>query len=126
MEFLGASYSVNQRKLQTEYLKPRRGAHLVLYHLGKESLLIKKSLRAGVYFFDGRKLTYRRADHNFAKLGKDEFILTDGVPLKGECIPPGFSLCRIVTKNSVLDKSLKRLNPWARSLVKVLRTKFRL
>jgi len=126
MGFLKASYSVNQKRIQTQYLRPRRGAHLVLHYLGRKPAYVTKGLKAGVYFFNGRKLIYRRADHNFSKLNKDEIIITDGVPAKGTYLKPGFTLCRIITKNSVLDKSLKCLNPWARQLVKILRAKVEL
>ncbi len=123
MEFYKASYTVNYRRIQKQYLTPRRGAQLIVYYSGKRATQLSKGLKAGVYFFDGRRLIYRRAEHNFAKLSKNELIITDGAPIKGTYIKPGFTLCRIVTKNSVLEKSLKRLNPWARQLVRALRAR---
>lgn len=126
MEFLGASYSVDYKRMQKKYLEPQKGAQLVLYYLGEKPAIVRKGLKAGTYFFDGQKLVYRRAEHSFSKLAQNEFILTDGAPSRGTVLKPGFTLCQVVTKNSVVDKTLKRLNPWAYRLVKVLKTKIKI
>jgi predicted ATP-grasp superfamily ATP-dependent carboligase len=125
LEFLGATYKVDYEKIQKQYLNHKfNGSHLIISNLKKEKVVFKPNLKAGTYSFSGQEIKFERAEHDFASLLKNEFILTDGIPQNERQVRVWMRLCRIITREKVLASDFKTLNPWAQNLVRELRKKF--
>lgn len=125
LEFLNATYKVDYKKIQNQYLNHKiNGSHLIINNLEQNKCIFKPNLKAGTYSFDGQQIKFERAEHDFAGLGKNEFILTDGIPENQRSVRVWMRLCRIITRETVLDSDLKTLNPWAQNLIRKLRNNF--
>lgn len=111
LEFLDAKYSVDINKLNTKIRKEKKGAHIILRNKFKRDVIIKKSLKSGVYVFENDKLIFVKNGYclQHIKNKQKEFVIT-AVPNKGKIFEPDSQLIRIHTYSKVLDKNSRFLS----------------
>jgi predicted ATP-grasp superfamily ATP-dependent carboligase len=92
------------------------GAQMILHNLSGHWARNYQQLKAGVYKIKNNKLVHLRAGYDLKHLqGKEEFLITEGVPLRKSHFSPNRRLCRILTLNKVLEAP-RQLTPWARQV----------
>lgn len=110
-EFFNLNYKINVRKINKMYQKPIMGSHLVLSNIGNKPVIVKKSLKSGLYHFNpiNKKITFRKKAifYNSIKDSND-FILIDGLPKKIDIIQTHDNLariCHVLFKTNILSQN---------------------
>ena len=105
LEHLGVDYEVDLEAVQRLYWRRKEGAHLVLSNRTNRRLRVKGQVRAGVWRFEKGRIEFVREGFEVGDI-KDperEFVLTDGVPLKGGVVRPRLRCGKMVFKRRVLE-----------------------
>jgi len=124
LEFLNADYQLDVQAVNQAMRKRRRGAQMLLHNLEDQWVETTVEIKPGVYRLGDNKIEFLRTGYQFSHLKNDnEFLVTEGVPIKGSYFSPNRRLVRILTLRSVLVKHLN-LNPWAEKVVKLTYNSF--
>jgi len=108
LEFLKINYKVNFNKIQKNYKKPKKGAQLILTNKKDNKVKIINSPKAGIYKFDKNIISWQRPGFNIQQLkNKNEFCLTDRIPVSGTILKPNQRLARILFKKQIAATSNK-------------------
>lgn len=100
-------------KITRQIAKRKKGGQIILNNRLEGELIIKKSLKPGVYNFAKSKLNYLRPGYLMSELkNEDEFILTDGLLSAGVAIKEYRKICRLLTLAQILDDDKISLNTW--------------
>ncbi|MFP4616855.1 MAG: ATP-grasp domain-containing protein [Candidatus Paceibacterota bacterium] len=126
LEFLNVDYEIDLDDINRQIRQEKTGAQMILHNLTQKWARNHYELKAGVYRLEGEKLRYLRPGYDLKHLeDKGEFILADGVPLKGSHFSPNRRICRILTLDQVLDDTnYKQLNPWAKKVTETVYQNF--
>ncbi|MFW5884915.1 MAG: ATP-grasp domain-containing protein [Patescibacteria group bacterium] len=119
LECLDIEYSIKDRKA-CEGREGYKGSHLLLFNFLGKDIIFNKSLRAGVYKIEKEgKLCFLRSGFELSDIvnSKEEFILTDGVPVEGWFVKKNKKLLKIMAKRSISTEKGKKLNHWGERVV---------
>jgi len=126
-EFLKLDYTFNFEEVQRQWRESKTGAQLILHNQTRHWIKINGDLAAGVYEFRNHRLHWLR--NGFAmqdiKNGNTEFVLTDGVPMRGRIYKPGERLGRILFKRSIALNH-QRLKEQEQEIVKNIYEKYKI
>jgi len=112
LEFLGVPYEMDFEEVQEGYWQVKQGAQLVLHNLKRAWVEVEGEVMAGVYSFNGEGIKYEREGCDYGDLRSDnEFVLTDGVPARGEKLKPGARIGRAIFKRPVMVENKEELQP---------------
>ena len=120
LEHLDADYELDAAKVNYLMRQPKKGAHMLMHNLTECWAKNYGVVKPGAYRLDHGKLKYLRKGYKLQHLKeRNEFMITEGVPLRKSHFSPNRRLCRILT----LDKALashKELTPWAYQIIDVV------
>jgi hypothetical protein len=112
-EWLDLNYQVNLAQIQEQYRQPKLGAHLVLHNQEKKWVKVSGEVKGGVYQFKEGQLNWLRSGFAFQDIEKkEEFVLCDRAPRKGDILKPGDRLVRVLFKDKIAA-ACNQLNDWA-------------
>lgn len=117
LDYLNIPYKINGASL---YRKGslRHGAHLILHNPEKCSIKCFNDLKGGVYNMEKRCLRYLREGIELGDLkAKNEFIITEGGPIKGKEYKRGRRLLRLITSQAISKNHGSTLNQWGKEIV---------
>lgn len=124
LEFLGIDYELDVEAVKAAMRVRRLGAQMLLHNLEQAWAETTKQIRPGVYRLRRGKLKYLRRGYKLSHLRKKyEFLITEGVPVKGSFFSPNRRLVRILCLRGVLKEG-KELTPWARKVAKIVYNSF--
>ncbi|MDD3487616.1 MAG: hypothetical protein PHF35_04570 [Candidatus Moranbacteria bacterium] len=120
LESLGNSdYILDTEALNSLLAKPKIGAHLNLYSKHPGFSVISGNIRPGIYKINQKTETvsFLREGIFFEDLKRDnEILVTSGVPKKGQVYGKNKNLCKIVSRNTFLDKN-GELNKFSKTMI---------
>ncbi len=121
LEFLGIPYEVDVEAINRSYQSKKRGSHLVLYNRDRKNWVKAwGNLQAGVYRLENGKLKFLREGFSvFDIKNQSEFVLTDGVPKKGDLVKPGLRCGKLIFNKSILG-SKGRLTPEVKEIIRLV------
>ncbi len=121
LEFLGSDYQIDADEISKKSATDLAGAHFHLYNLHNEPVIVDRQIKPGIYRLDNQqKLNWLRDGFDLSHLQHEtEFIVTDGVPIKGAVFPPKARILRILTKRAVLEDN--KMSAWALTIIKNVR-----
>ena len=126
LEFLGISYKIKNVSTYKKELN-RQGSHLLLFNPFKFDVVCGKEIKGGVYDLTKEKLKFVRYGVELSDIKKkNEFILTDGVPVKNLVYAKNRKILRIIAKQSISKNQGKELNGWAKNVVDIVYKEFEL
>ena len=127
LEFLDINYTMDFAAVDRSLKAQKEGAHLVLHNKDPERWAeVKGDLKAGVYKLSSKfKVKSEKFGVEWVREGvtpldiqhPDEFVLTDGVPRRGDLVKPHLRCGKLVFGRTILDGTHNRLNEWARTIV---------
>ncbi len=118
LEHLNINYQMDFKKIDQQYKQPKQGAHLILYNQTDDYLKVGQGIRAGVYKINS-KVKFIRPGFAFEDIqGKDEFVITDGAPRRGDIIRPGLRILKILFPHSILAVDAKSIDERTKQIVK--------
>lgn len=118
LEFLKIPYSIKNKSVYKKDCR-HRGAHLIIFNPLKRKIKFKKDIQGGVYKISHGSLAFVREGVEMEDLKKDnEFILTDGVPVKGFSYGKNRKILRIITKRSIAKNGGEALNKWGKNIAR--------
>lgn len=124
LEFLGIDYELDVKTVNQQMRVRRLGSQMLLHNLEVRWAETTKEIRPGVYRLKKAGIEFLRPGYKFSHLEKKkEFLVTEGVPLKGSYFSPNRRLVRILTLRGVLADG-KNLNPWAKKVARVVYKSF--
>lgn len=113
LEFLDIDYQMDIEAVNKTIQKERIGSQMFLHNLTTKWSKNHKQIKPGVYKLSKDRIKYLRPGYDLKHLKeKEEFLITESVPLKKSHFSPNRRICRILSLNQVLDIS-NQLNPWA-------------
>ncbi|MEA1926102.1 MAG: ATP-grasp domain-containing protein [Patescibacteria group bacterium] len=116
LEFLKIPYSIKNKSVYKKDRK-RAGTHLIIFNPLKRKIRFKKDIPGGVYKISNGSLIFVRKGVEMEDLRRDnEFILTDGVPVKGFSYSKNRKILRIITKRSIATNGGGALNKRGRNI----------
>ena len=100
--------------------KPLNVSQILLHNVGGRPLTLHHNLMPGKYLYENDELQYVGPAQNLSDTTRyDEIVITGEIPVDETIVPPiSDELCKILTYEKVLDKTGKRLTPWAQALAK--------
>lgn len=117
LEHLGEDYDVDVEKISAMYKRNFNGSQIILSI--KDDNWVKNSgeLKAGVYKYTNGEIAFKQDSFDLRDIeNENEFMLTDGVPLKNTKFKPKARIMRVVFKRSIL-KSQGELYPEIKELI---------
>ena len=113
LEFLGHNYRIDVNQVNEQMRRQKPGSQMICHNLLYHWAHNERELAAGVYcFFDG-KFAYQRPGYHYKHLqNNDEFLITDGVPVRNSKLTPNQRLLRILSLRGVIDLKNYKLNQW--------------
>lgn len=120
LEFLGIEYDIKNEEVYRKD-QQREGAHLILFNQWGRNVEFKKSLKGGVYCIEGGRLNFLRDGFEIEDI-KDvqkEFVLIDGVPIKGRSYMKNRKILRFIFNRQIADSSVKKLLPEISEFVEI-------
>lgn len=126
LEYLNADYELDVVAINKLLQQPKKGAHLFLHNLTERWAYNFGVLKPGVYTLVKNRPQFQRSGYKLQDLqASEEFLITEGVPTYKNYFSPNRRLCRILTKDAVLEKP-GSLNPWARQVVGAVYKEFKI
>lgn len=120
LEFLNIPYRTSESSPKKN-ISSTHGCHLILYNQANGPVRVGNELKGGVYTLTNAprpKIKYLRPGFELDDIkNKNEFILTDGVPLKKSVYQKDKKLLRIIAKKSLVKNSGGELNSWGKTVV---------
>jgi len=124
LEFLKMPCQVDQKKVNFLMWQKKEGSQMIL-HNKNEVFTLKKEIFPGIYQLRNEKISYKKEGFELRNIqSKEDFLVTDGIPLCTSNILPYQRICRILCKKGVLDFSRKNLNSKAKDFVLKFKEKF--
>jgi hypothetical protein len=118
LEFLNIPYKIKGENTYRKDL-PRHGAHIILHNPEKYDVVCQNQLQGGVYVLNKNWLRYLRSGVELSDIkNKNEFIITEGGPIKGRAYKRDRRLLRIITKRAISKSEGKQLNDWGKNIIK--------
>ena len=97
---------------------------MLLHNLEKKPAETTQEIRPGVYTLQESEMKFLRSGYKLSHLRNDnEFLVTEGVPIKGSYFSSNRRLVRILSLKQVLRDS-KTLNPWAKKVIRLVYNSF--
>ncbi|MFC1700820.1 ATP-grasp domain-containing protein [Patescibacteria group bacterium] len=126
LEHININYSIDINKINNLMRKKKQGAHMFLHNLTKSWARNHNVVQPGVYILNRNKLEFLRPGYKLQHLkNQEEFLITEGVPIRKSHFSPNRRLCRILTLAPVLEE-YDRLNPWAERVIKTTYKAFKM
>lgn len=120
LEFLDVEYEIDLKKINQQMRVKRKGAQVLLHNLEGKWVESTAEIEPGVYQLKDGKMEFSRTGYKLSHLGTDdEFLVTEGVPIKKSYFCPNRRLCRILTLGKVLE-NYRELNDWAKKIIKAV------
>jgi hypothetical protein len=111
LEFLGTEYKLSLKEMNRNLKKKKKGAQIILRNKFKKNIVIKKTLKPGVYKMEESKLIFIKDGYclQHIKNKKSEFVIT-AIPKKGKVFEKDSQIIRIQTYEKVLEMNNTYLN----------------
>jgi hypothetical protein len=96
------------------------GSQIILFNFLGKDVVFNKDLKAGVYKIEKDEgLSFLRPGFELADIvnPEEEFILTDGVPGKGDVVKKNKKILKIMAKRGISEEGGKKLNFWGRKVI---------
>lgn len=127
LEHLKIDYPMNFKKMDKLYKQKKEGSQLILYNKTDDYLKVGEGIRGGVWKTSNISLEFVRPDFAYEDIkDSDEFVLTDGVPRRGEVIRPGLRILKIIFPKRILTKDGKAIDERTKLIVKEIYRKLKL
>lgn len=127
LEHLKIDYQMDFQSVQQTYWQKKEGAHLVLCNRTANWVKIEGEIRAGVFQLGNEQIKFIRPGFSLLDIkNEDEFVLTDGVPFKGEVIKPNLRILKIIFPRQILTCDGKSLDERTKMIVKAVYDKLAL
>ena len=127
LEHLDLDYEMNFEEIQKLYWQKKEGAHLILYNRTSNWLKVEGEIKAGVYRFKEKELEFLRPGFSLLEIkNQEEFVLTDGVPFKGQIIKPSLRILKIIFPCRILEKEGKEVDARTKKIVELVYQRLRL
>ncbi len=127
LEHLGLDYKMNFEEIQKLYWQKKEGAHLILYNRTSNWLKVEGEIKAGVYRLKEKELEFLRPGFSLLEIkNQEEFVLTDGVPFKGQIIKPNLRILKIIFPCRILEKEGKEIDNRTKKIVELVYQRLRL
>ena len=124
LEFLGIDYELDVKAVNSAMRKRKISAQMLLHNLEDKLVESTKEIKPGVYCLKNGEIKFLRDGYKLSHLKIDnEFLITEGVSIKGSYFSPNRRLVRILTLRSVLADG-KHLNTWAKKIIKLIYNSF--
>lgn len=121
LEHLNIDYQMDFPTVQQVYRQKKEGAHLILNNKTAEWLKIEGEIKAGVYRWTNGQLVFVRPGFSLLDIQEpDEFVLTDGVPFKGEIIKPNLRILKIIFPRKILTTDGKKIDERTQKIVELV------
>lgn len=123
-ELLGVDYSINVGRVSDSYKRNIPVSQIILETKTNSWTKVKGDLKAGIYRINhpinnGSQIgiSYTRPGYRFEQLNSSsEFLVTEGVPFRGQTFKGGSRILRLIFKNSIL-KDYKVLTDDAKAVI---------
>ncbi len=126
LEYLNADYELDVVAINKLLQQPKKGAHLFLHNLTERWAYNFGVLKPGVYTLVKNRPQFQRSGYKLRDIqASGEFLITEGVPTYKNYFSPNRRLCRILTKDAVLEKP-GSLNAWARQVAGAVYKEFKI
>lgn len=114
LEFLDINYELDLDRINSIMRQKKLGAQMILHNLSGRWSKTNKQLLPGIYRLEKDQLVFKRPAYSLKNIKEDdEFLLIDGVPLRGTKFSCHGRIMRILTLRRVLDQEKRKLNLWA-------------
>jgi len=126
LEWMGVEYEMDIDEVQEVYRQPKNGAHLILHNTERKFVTPTKTVKAGVYGWDGKEVVWKRRGFSFLDIiNENEIVLTDKVMGEDTVLKPAERVGQLIFKRRVLDGK-GRLLPEIRKIIKQIYSLFEL
>ena len=126
LEWMGVEYEMEIKEVQKVAREPKEGAHFHLHNIERKFVTPTKTVKAGVYKWDGEKIKWTREGFSLLDIkDKNEVVLADKVVGENMVLKPAERIGRLILKRRVLDDKA-RLLPEIQRLVKEIYIQFEL
>ena len=118
LEFANASYDFNIEEMNNSFNNEKEGAHFFIISPYK-AYKITGHIKAGVYRIRSRRLEFLRDGYDLVSLkNKEEFVLTDGIPLGEKIIKRGgpLKILRVITASQISQNMGRQLNSFGKEI----------
>jgi hypothetical protein len=103
-ENMNVDYKIDVKEISDSYKIHSPASQIILETRTSDWTQVTGEMKAGVYK-TGNQISYIRPGYRFEDLkDSDEFLVTEGVPLKGQKYPGGSRILRLMFAKSILDK----------------------
>lgn len=121
LEHLNLDYEIDFEGIQDLYWQKKEGAHLVVSNRFDRWVEVDGEIRAGVYRLKSGELEYLRSGFSLLDIkAGDEFVFTDGVPLKGALIKPNLRILKIIFPRRILTNDGKSIDKRTKTIVEAV------
>lgn len=118
LDFFNIKYEIISEKIYRKGAK-RKGAHIILFNPKGYDVECRAVLKGGVYDIHDKKLRFLRLGSELNDIKKrNEFILTEGVPIAGKIYKKNRKLLKVITIESISKQAGKKLNAFGREIIK--------
>lgn len=121
LELLGVDYRMNFEEVQKSYWQKKESSHIILSNKTENWLQVGGEIRAGVFRLANGDLEFVREGFSLLDIkDKEEFVLTDGVPFRGEIIKPNLRILKIIFPRQILAVDGKRIDKRTKKIVELV------
>jgi len=108
LEFLGADYQLDLALVNQAMRRRRKGTQMLLHNLEGRWAKTTQEVQSGIYRLENGEMKFLRQGYKLSHLkSDDEFLITEGVPIKGSYFSSHRRLVRILSLRSVLAGHLR-------------------
>lgn len=126
LEWMGVDYEMDLDEVQKVAREPKEGAHFHLHNIERKFVTPTRTVKAGVYQWDGEKVKWVREGFSLLDIrDKDEMVLADKVVGERMVLKPAERIGRLIFKRRVLDDK-GGLLPEIQKIVKAIYSQFEL
>ncbi len=114
------NYELNVESLNACMQQYKRGAHINLYSKSKNPSYVSGDIRPGIYKVDTKtkRISYIRKGIFYNDLYEnDEILITSGVPYAGRVYQRHNTICKLISRRSLVDSSDGKLNEFAKTMI---------
>lgn len=121
LELLGVDYQLDFEAVQKSYWQKKEGAHIILNNKAEDWVEVGGEIKSGVFRLKNGDLEFVRDGFSLLDIkDKEEFVLTDGVPFRGEIIKPNLRILKIVFPCQILAADGKSIDERTKKIIELV------